>query len=319
MEQLLGLLPEKSRSPVADYAITTVLVGLCFLVVAGLHGRAGLLAFYLLFPAIFISAILFDRATGTYATVLSTVLLYLLIKPGDSLLLQPELALPLAMFVLISLGLAIVSGGLRVAWERAVAAEGAKDLLLDELRHRTKNDLSMVISVLSLQARGKTNPEARQALEKAVERVRAIARAHDHFQPSKHTGTVDMRYYLEELCSHLGDALREVRPIAVRVHADEIFLSIEQAIPIGLIVNELVTNALKHAFPEDRGGVVEVALTQGSPITLTVADDGVGCAVNKTERLGSRLTRLLAQQLGATIVWEDANPGCKVRVVVDHR
>lgn len=123
------------------------------------------------------------------------ILVYLLMKPSDSLLLPAEVAVSLVGLIAVALGVAIVSERLRMAWERAVAAEKTKDLLLRELGHRTQNNLALVASVLSLQARTKDNPETRSALEKAVARVQAIASAHEHFQPYSHDGRVEMRPY----------------------------------------------------------------------------------------------------------------------------
>jgi two-component sensor histidine kinase len=314
MEPLLRMLPARRQPLAVRYGVTFVLVGLCFLAVMGLQGRSGLLAFYLFFPAIFAASVLFDRGSGVFAILLGAVLVYLLMKPADSSLLPADVTLSLVGFIVVALGVAIVSEGLRTAWERAAAAEQTKDLLLRELGHRTQNNLALVASVLSLQARTKDNPEARSALEKAVARVQAIASAHEHFQPFRHDGRVEMRPYLEKLCTHLGDSLREVRPIAVKVEVDHVHLRTEQAVPLGLIANELVTNALKHAFPDDRSGTIRVSLKRGSSLDLVVEDNGVGCPFHKTERLGSRLTRLLAEQLGAKLAWEEASPGCRVRV-----
>jgi len=217
----------------------------------------------------------------------------------------------------LALGLAFISQALRAAWERAEAAERAKDLLLQELGHRTKNNLAMAISILSLQARSKKDPEVRAILEKAIARIRAIADAHDHFHLLAHNGRVEMRGYLETLCSHIGDSLRDVRPIAVRAEIDEVYMRTEQAIPLGLIVNELVTNALKHAFPGGRDGTVIVTLrNEPSSLALTVQDNGIGCPLTKAEGIGSRLMRLFVQQLGANIAWEEASPGCRVRCTI---
>src|SRR5215471_2008641 len=302
------------QSLLVQYSATAVLVGLGFLALVGLQGRGGLLGFYLLFPAIFAASILFDRGVGVFAVALNCLLLYLFLRRGGSILLPTEFILPLVIFALVALGLAIVSEALRTAWEHAASAERAKDLLLRELGHRTQNSLAMVISVLSLQARSKTNPETRAALEKAVERVRAIASAHQHFQPAKQNGRVEMRAYLEELCGHLGDSLRDVRPIAVNVDSDDVHLRTEQAVPLGLIANELVTNALKHAFPDERSGAVRVVLRKTHPLVLMVEDNGVGCPPDKQERIGSRLIRLLAEQLKAKLAWEDIGQGCRVRL-----
>jgi len=314
MEQMLEMLPSKPQPLLVRYGVTTALVGLSFLLLMGLQGRGGVLGFYLLFPAIFIASVVFDRGSGVFATLLTALLIYLLMKPADMYLLSGELAANLAIFVVAALGVSFVSEGLRTAWERAVAAERSKDLLLRELGHRTQNNLALVASVLSLQARTKENPEIRSALEKAVARVQAIGSAHEHFHPMKHNGRVKMRPYLEKLCTHLGDSHRDVRPIAVIVEADDVGLRTEQAVPLGLIANELVTNALKHAFPGDRSGTIRVVLRASSPMSFIVEDNGVGSPLEKEERLGSRLIRLLAEQLGAKIIWEDALPGCCARL-----
>lgn len=317
MEQILRALPPKPKSTAIRYGVTTVLVGLCFLAVLGLQGISGALGWYLMFPAIFLPSILFDRGSGIYAAALSTILLYLLIRPPGALLLPVGIAAGLVIFLVLALGLALISEGLRTAWERAEAAERAKDLLLQELGHRTKNNLAMAISVLSLQARSKADPEIKGALEKAIARIHAIAGAHEHFHPSAQNGRVEMRAYLEKLCNYLGDSLRDVRPIAIQVEADEVYLRTEQAIPLGLIVNELATNALKHAFPNGRDGMVAVTLRkEKSSLTVIVQDNGIGCPPNAQERIGSSLLKLFAQQLNATIVREDANPGCRVRCVL---
>jgi two-component system, sensor histidine kinase PdtaS len=314
MEYILRYLPRRPRSVVVRLGITSGLVALSFILLLGLQQSAGLLGFYLLLPSVFVAAVLFDRGAGLYAAALSTLLVYLLLTPQGTLLLPLAYILPLAGFATIAVGFAIVSAALRTAWERAAAAEQAKDLLLKELAHRTKNNLLLVISLLSMQARLKTNPETRQALEKAVARIRAIASAHEHFQPVERNGRVEMSAYLEKLCEHLADALRDVRPIAVRVDAIKVHLPTEQAVPVGLIVNELVTNAMKHAFPDDRAGTIHVTLSLQSGLTLLVRDDGVGCCMDGRTGMGMRLVRLLAQQLGARIAWEQREGGCEVSI-----
>jgi two-component system, sensor histidine kinase PdtaS len=315
MEPILRLLPRKPHSAILRLAITTGIVTFCFLVALGLQRAEGLLGFYVLLPGVFAAAILFDRAAGIYASLLSTALLYVLVTPAGSVLLPRQFILPILLFVLVALGFAIVSASLRRAWEHTAAAERAKDLLLRELGHRTKNNLAMVTSILSMQARLKTNVETRQALEKAVARIHAIASAHEHFRPIEHKGRIEMRAYLQQLGRHLADALRDIRPIAVNVEASELYLPAEQAVPLGLIVNELVTNSLKHAFPDDRAGTVHVVLSCHSHLVLLVRDDGIGCPAPK-EGVGSRLVQLLAQQLGASITWEEPAVGCQVRIEV---
>ena len=134
-----------------------------------------------------------------------------------------------------------------------------KDLLLEELRHRTKNDLAMVISVLALQARGNVSEETRTALQNAISRIRAISGAHaqfGHARRARHAST--SRIISQALCAHFNDSLHGIRPVTVEVDVDRASLPASEAQSIGLIVNELVTNAVKHAFPDERIGTVKV-------------------------------------------------------------
>jgi len=314
MGHLLQSLPPKPRSALVRAAATTLLVSASFLVLLGLHQPHGLLGFYLLFPAIFVVSVLFDRSSGIYASILSSTMLYVMLTPVGSIRLPTEFILPLLLFLVISVSFAIISEGLRTAWERAAAAERSKDLLLRESVHRTKNIMTMVFSILSLQARSKVNSEACFALENAVTRVQAIASAHEQLQLVENSERVEMRAYLQRLCAHLGDAFRGLRPIAVKVVSPELYLPPEQAIPLGLIVNELVTNSLKHAFRDDQDGTIDVMLSKNSAFMLVVRDNGVGCP-DVRPGTGSRLTRLLAQQLGARIEWQSREGGCEVRLV----
>src|SRR5262245_58908355 len=227
MEDLLRMLPSRPQPVFVRYGVTALLVVVCFLVLMVLQGRGGVLAFYIMFPAIFAASVLFYRGSGVFATLLGALLIYLLVRSADSVALSGEVAVNLGLFVIAALGVVMVSEGLRTAWERAVAAERAKDVLLRELGHRTQNNLALVTSLLSIQARSKQNPETRAALEQAIARIHAIASAHEHFYPFQHNGRVEMRPYLEKLCTHLRDALRDLRPIGVRVNVDGMYLPTE--------------------------------------------------------------------------------------------
>lgn len=314
MERLLRALPSRPQPPLVRLGVTTLIVGACFLGLLALHRDSEIHWFFVLYPAIFVSALLFNRGSGFFATALSAVLLYLHLKPDDGLWLTADYTAALALFVAIALALAAISEGLRIGWERAVAAEKVKGLLLHELGHRIRNNLAMATSLLLLQARTEASAEARAALERASSRIRAVADAHDHLAPVQHEDRVDMRDYLVKLCGHLREHLGGVRPIALEVDADAAALRTDTAIAIGLIANELVTNALKHAFPDGRDGTVRVAFAAGPPPALTVADDGIGCPPGKPDGHGSRLLQLLVRQVQGTIDWEPARPGCRVRV-----
>jgi two-component sensor histidine kinase len=314
MENLLLLLPDRPQSVVVRYLLTTLIVGICFLLQVGVEMQSGFFGFFLLLPGIFIASLIFDRGSGFYATVLSTALSVLvLMRPGGGFGLLSQHLVPLVLFLLIGLGLATVSEGLRKALERAVRAERVKDLALSELNHRIRNDLAMMASVLELQTRAQTDPGAKAAFRSAVGRIHVIANAHDHLLPRDDQSSIDMKEYLTDCCRHLADTLRDVRPIAVNVEADPIYLPSDKAVPVGLMVNELATNAFKYAFPDDRAGTITVRFRNRSDreLELVVEDNGKGCPEGATEGLGSRIVRLLAQQLKGDVTTESAGPGCR--------
>lgn len=314
MENLLLLLPDRPQSVVVRYLLTTLIVGICFLLQVGVEMQSGFFGFFLLLPGIFIASLIFDRGSGFYATVLSTALSVLvLMRPGGGFGLLSQHLVPLVLFLLIGLGLATVSEGLRKALERAVRAERVKDLALYELNHRIRNDLAMMASVLELQTRAQTDPGAKAAFRSAVGRIHVIANAHDHLLPRDDQSSIDMKEYLTDCCRHLADTLRDVRPIAVNVEADPIYLPSDKAVPVGLMVNELATNAFKYAFPDDRAGTITVRFRNRSDreLELVVEDNGKGCPQGAKEGLGSRIVRLLARQLKGDVTTESAGPGCR--------
>ena len=113
----------------------------------------------------------------------------------------------------------------------------------------------------------------------------------------------------------MGDALRDLRPIAITVAVDNIVLPPREALSVGLIVNELVMNAMKYAFPEERGGTVSVGFqTIGNKLVLAVTDDGIGCPANSigNQGLGRRIIGLLCAELEGSAEWHEANPGCRI-------
>ena len=321
VENLLLLLPNRPQSILVRYGVTTLIVLVCFLLQIAVEFQSEMFTFFLLLPGIFLASVLFDRGSGFYATILSTALCIVVLLPPQSWLLPPQYLLPLLLFVLVGLALATVSEAMRKALEKAVAAEQSKEVIIQELNHRIRNNLAMLASILELQLRSQTEPGAKDAFASAAARVHVIANAHDHLLPRHGQSTIDMREYLTACCRNLGDTLRDVRPIAVNVGVSQIYLRSEKAVAVGLIVNELVTNALKYAFPDERGGVVNVTLhgKTASELELVVEDNGKGCPEDAKEGLGSRIVRLLAQQLGTTIRREGANPGYRVSLTIPER
>jgi two-component sensor histidine kinase len=275
MENLLFLLPNRPQPILVRYGVTTLIVLICFALQIGVEFQSGMFTFFLLLPGIFLASVLFDRGSGFYATILSTALC-IAVLPSEGWLLPAQYLLPFLLFVLVGLALATMSEAMRKALEKAVAAEQSAEVMLYELNHRIRNNLSMVASVLELQKRSQKEQEVKEAFASAIARVHVIANAHDHLLPKEGQSLIDMREYLTVCCQHLGDPLRDVRPIAVNVSAAQILLRDDRAVSVGLIVNELVTNAFKYAFPDDRGGTVDVTLnrTSDGKLELVIKDNG---------------------------------------------
>lgn len=189
------------------------------------------------------------------------------------------------------------------------ARERRLELLLHELNHRVKNELQLVMSLLTLHASRAGEAEARALFKDAISRVRSIADVHATLYRDERVAAVEFGSYLRTLCKRLART-RDTGEgaVALEVSAEDARLDAAQAIPLGLIVNELVTNAFKHAFPNGERGTVTVAFGAAPPGTwrLTVADDGKSApptsdAGERRGGLGLRLIESLVAQLGGEL------------------
>ncbi len=317
MEKLFVALRPRRRYPLAvRYGLTVLIVGIAFLLRLSFNEQLKAYPILLFIPAIFLAAFLFDKGSGYFATIISTLLAaYFFIPPQRSFEVDPEHMFPLLIFVGIGAAISIGTETLRDTIDKLAAAEKEKTLLLEELAHRTKNDLMLITSVLTLQARRTDNDLARAALESAIARVAVIIKAHERLDSLGSSGIVEAGAYLEALCTGLGNLHRDVHPIVVSVKADRIDLMASQAVSLGLIANELVTNSFKYAFPGERGGVVNVGLRrQNGTLILTVTDDGIGCDLHDSPGQGSHIVRLLAQQWGGQVEYGSPDKGHGVTV-----
>jgi two-component sensor histidine kinase len=313
MERIVKLLPEKPQPFLVRYGVSAVIMLLCCGLQYGTYRLAGFTGIFLLLPGIFASGILFDRGSAFFSTILGAMIAFLLIFPSWQLP-DATVFVPITLFLVTGFAVAVVSEGLRKALERVVKSEREKDLLLQELRHRTKNDVMIIVSLLRLQARRASVEEIKDALMGAARRVEVMAEVNDFLRDAP--GTVEMDQYLGELCRKLGDSLSGVRPIAIRVEADRVHLPAKDAVPIGIITNELVTNCLKYAFPENCVGTISVRLHDDGDIHLVVEDDGIGCEENVKEGSGSMLMQLMTRQLGGTLKRSRPTNGCRVEVSI---
>ncbi|MCU6455908.1 sensor histidine kinase [Sphingomonas sp. A2-49] len=193
-----------------------------------------------------------------------------------------------------------------------------RDLLLQEIDHRMKNNFAIVASILDIHRR-RVSGEAADALGSALYRVESIARAHRHLYRGTGQGdAVQMRAYLGDLCAALADALLLRGGVTLACSADEVEVPRDRAVSIGLIVNELVTNAAKHAFTGRAGGTITVGFRRRpGGWTLIVSDDGVGmpamlAPAGPDHGLGSRLIPAFARQAGGTIATDTGPEGTTV-------
>jgi len=196
------------------------------------------------------------------------------------------------------------------AKERIEKALNEKTVLLNELHHRVKNNLQMISSLLSLQAGNSDDPRLRDVLSECQNRVRAMGLTHQLLYEHKDFSRVDLGEYLGRLVQLLLSTYRaRSRHVALQLvlPPERHYISLGKAIPCGLAVNELVTNAFKHAFPDERHGEITIALETPAEgeISLVVADNGVGLPPGfepgAVKSLGLRLVPLLAEQLHGSL------------------
>jgi two-component sensor histidine kinase len=201
--------------------------------------------------------------------------------------------------------------GRTVELEEALAS---RTLLFKEMHHRTKNNLQIVSSLLSLQAGQYGDPELRQGFTDTVNRIRAMAQLHEQLYQGGEFAMVDCGAFLKSIGESLtGEGANRGR-IALELDLTSVSMPMDRAVPLALITNELLTNTLKHGFPEGRSGTVRISLThQAGMIALTIADDGKGLdgdtePPEKAKSLGMRLIRGLATQLKGKVEFRSAGP-----------
>jgi two-component sensor histidine kinase len=199
-----------------------------------------------------------------------------------------------------------------------------KELLLEEMRHRVANSLTIIASILMLKARTVQSEETRQHLQDAHKRVLSVAAVQDHLHVAGQIGFIEIAPYLTRLCEALADSMiGESRPIVLKVHGSAGHLTSRQAVSIGLIVTELVLNSLKHAFPPDTraGEIVVVYELAGASWKISISDNGIGVpgdgsgpSVQKKFGLGTSIVKSLAQQLEAQVEFMSGPTGTNVSI-----
>jgi PAS domain S-box-containing protein len=208
-----------------------------------------------------------------------------------------------------------------LAERRLRTALDHQETLVKEIHHRVKNNLAVISSLFFLESTHASEPRTIEMLEESRRRVRSMALVHETLYRSDQVDEVAFDEYVRALAEEIFSTYKS-HAVNVRLDTDiEPFtLGIDQAGPCGLILNELLTNAFKHAFPDGRSGTIAVSLREtNGDCHLVVSDDGVGLPQEMQfgdTSLGLRLIRSLARQLRATVIFERTEPGTTVRIVL---
>jgi two-component sensor histidine kinase len=297
------------------------IVRLIFDVIAG-----GAAPFALIFPAIMLATLFARALAGALTATIMIVYIWYFLYPIERSFKFVNSAGAFSVGIVIVttiMTIAIAELFRRTAQHATQERDreiAERDLFLAEFDHRMKNNFAIVAGLLDLQKRRASEPATAAALETAQMRVDSIARAHRHlYRGTGQPGTVEIRDYLTDLCAALAESLFLQGGITLACDSDEAAVPRDRAVSIGLVVNELVTNAAKHAFAGRDLGTIIVTLrnrTEGG-WRVTVADDGVGMPKDaalpeKGNGLGSRLVEAFARQAGGTLSTESDDTGTRV-------
>jgi two-component sensor histidine kinase len=276
--------------------------------------------FILFYPAVVISALVFDRGSGLIATALSAVLAASFLGPphGSFSVFEASDFLALILFVATAAFIAAIIEMTHVLLHRLRVAERELKLSLDEMSHRTRNNMQLLASMLSIESRT-GGQSAEQVVRSAIERIRAFGRIHNRLFARRQGGTLDAAQFLGELCADLQAGLVGSRLVTIRTELEPMTVGLSEATTLGLLANELVTNAVKHAFEGRSEGVVTVALARkGDMRQLSVADDGTGMQDAAPPGFGMNVVRTLVTQIRGELE-VDTTPGAGTRFIVRFR
>jgi len=191
-----------------------------------------------------------------------------------------------------------------------------KETLLKEVHHRVKNNLQTVSSLLSLQSRSINDESVKKLIKSSQNRVISMAMVHEMLYMRQDLAKIEYRPYVEELCEYLVGSIKGANSnVKVNIGITDVRIGIDTAIPLGLLINEIVTNALKYAFNEDEGGEIYINIKQEENLeySLEIGDNGKGFSeeidFKTTKSLGLKLISNLARQLHGTIKRDTNKPG----------
>jgi len=213
----------------------------------------------------------------------------------------------------------------KLSEKRLAAALEEKEILLKEVHHRVKNNMQIISSLLTLQDSKAGSAELHRHFRESIDRIHAMALVHNQLYQSNDFARIALGEYAGSLASRLSDVYRAERPgVHTQVNSDSTSVTINDAVPIGLILNELITNAFKHAFPGESGTIrIAVRDTGDGRCSMTVSDDGIGMPPDEErtagKTLGLVLIEALVRQLGARMNIFRPGRGTEIHVTLPLR
>jgi PAS domain S-box-containing protein len=196
------------------------------------------------------------------------------------------------------------TGELEAANTKLSALVAEREMLLVEVNHRAKNSLAIAASLLAIQGRRQPDLAVRALFEEAQDRLNAMARVHDLLSKSERAQHIDVSMYVADLCGALTPITGDDDRVSLKADIDQgILVNADTAVPLGIVLTELITNAVKYAFPAPRSGMILVRAHRSRPgwVELAVRDDGVGMVSLREGSLGYGLVRSLVQQIRGEI------------------
>ncbi len=217
--------------------------------------------------------------------------------------------LGLGLCIVSLLGYMFFSQRNKISQQNKLISKSAaeKDILLREIHHRVKNNLQVVSSLLGIQGRGIKDQKAKDAIQEGRNRVQSMSLIHQNLYKKDSLTGIEMGPYIKKLSNHLLDTYQvDEGDIKIETQIDDITLDVETVVPIGLIINELISNSLKYAFPNHSNGTITIHLHESAnQLLLTISDDGIGLSEDqlkaKTDTFGHSLIRAFKNKLNAEI------------------
>jgi two-component sensor histidine kinase len=276
---------------------------------------------FLLFLFVVIGTTLcFGARLGFASVVLSTFLSVYFFEPVGSPTLRYASDLDkILLYAVLASGSVVGFAYLADALNYRSASDRNKSLLLREMIHGVANNFAAIAALIQIKAESVNDATAKSVLDDVIEQVRVMARVHQRLRAGDQDVSVDSKAFIHELCSDLKASTARGRPISIECKADSRPLPVNDAVSLGLIINELVTNATKHAFPDHRTGCIRVGFqVSNDQSCLSVKDDGVGLGEHPDAGMGEDLVRALSDQLGGELKVNSTKSGSAFCLSMPH-